>query len=372
MGHLRKPGESDLQFAVRRINETGQWYGPENPDGPNVKPADLHKLTANDRVFKQGVVGLQKMMVVEYAPRFALKMNAMPDMENGDLDPAILEVMALPRCDVPDYAPPPGAEFLFEDPDVQQVAEGMQRMVAAPAIGQRGNWPTCHNVGNFHSCFVQVDMALRPSWATDAIMKQVWTNNQARYRAKGQNITYVGKDMKNLLTGEDHSGEHIDTLARWVGPPKSYIGLASLVLDLDCRQQIFQQYLNTYEGGSTDAARINQQSSLWGHEHGHNSGLPHRNGARSLMNPSINNGLPLLFTPEDPSNSAMDFHYGGQPYVPPGNPPPNIPPTDPTDPWQKRIVALEKAQFEDNIKNTLQDVRDQLFDARLKKLEARP
>ncbi len=370
MGHLRKPGESDLQFALRRIFETGQLWAPNNPDGPNVTPADLPKLKATDSVVKQGVVGLQKMMVVDYAPRFALKMNAMPDMDNGDLDPAILEVMALPRCDVPDYAPPPGSAFLFDDPQVQEVAEKMQEMVAVPAVGQRGNWPRCHNVGDFHSCFVQVDQTNRPAWATDAIQPQVWRNVQARYRAKGLNITYVDKNMKDLLTGQDWTGQHIDTKASWVKSSSGWIGLAILTLDLDCRQEIWQQFLNTYKGGTTDEQIINQQSSLWSHEHGHNCGLPHTNGM--LMNPSIVNGLPLLFTPSDPSNSVMDLHYGGVPYVPPGDGPGPTPDPGPSDPWQKRIVALEKAQFEDNIKNTLQDVRDQLFDARLKKLEARP
>lgn len=374
MGHLRKPGESDLQFAIRRVFETGQLWAPNNPDGANVTPADLPKLSAADSVVKQGVVGLQRMMVTEYAPRFALKLGAMPDMENGDLDPAILEVMGLPRCDVPDHAPPPGAHFQFEDPDVQQVAEIMQAKAAAPAVGQRGNWPRCHGIGDFHSCFVQVSMANRPAWATDAVMKPVWKNVQTAYAEIGQWITYVGQDMKNLLTGEDHTGQHVDTKASWARSSSGWIGLAILTLDLDCRQEIWQQYLATYQGGQSDEARITQQSSLWRHEHGHNSGLQHTNGG--TMNPSIVNNLPTLWVPGDPSTPVLKRHYGGVPYVPPGGGGGGggggTPPPGPTDPWQKRIVALEAAQFEDNIKNTLQDVRDQLFDARLKKLEARP
>lgn len=371
MSHVRKPGESDAQFAIRRIAETGGLWAPGNNDGPNVKPADYSKLTLKDSAVRQGIVGLQKMMVTDYAPRFALKMNATPDMEDGSLDPAILEVMALPRCDVPDYAPPPGAEFLFEDPKVQEVAEVMQAKVAAPAVGQRGNWPRCHNIGDWHCCVVKVDMAKRPSWATDVIMKRVWKNVQDAYDQVGQHIIYVGPDGKDLLTGEDRSGEHVDTRASWVGSSSGWIGLAILTLDLDCMQEIWQQYLGTYKGGTSEDQIVTQQSSLWRHEHGHNSGLDHTNGG--TMNPSIINGLPTLWLPSDPSRSKLDLHYGGQPYVPPGGGPVPGPTPEPgpTDPWQKRIVALEKAQFEDNIRNTLQDVRDQLFDARLKKLEAK-
>lgn len=369
MGHLRLPNESDADFGKRRAFETGQLWGPQNPNGPNVKPGDLATLKPEDNEMQQAFVGLSRMMVRDYAYSFAKHYGTTPTFD-GKLDAAMLEVMATPRCDVPDYAPPPGAQFQFGDPLVQEVALEMQRRAALPATG-RGNWPTCHSIGNYHCCCVQVSMANRPAWATDAVMKPVWKNVQDAYAQRGQWIIYVGTDMKDLLTGEDRSGQHVDTKASWAKSSSGWIGLAIKTLGLGCGDEIWQQYLATYQGGSTDAARIIQNSSLWRHEHGHNSGLDHTNGG--TMNPSIINNLPLLWVPSDPSTPILNGWYGGEAVPPPGGTPPPgpgpgpgpLPPLTP-DEIRAQLKWLSDKQFEDNITNTVQDIKIKVLTDRLK------
>lgn len=368
MSHLRKPNESDVEFARRRILETGQLWGKENPDGPNVGPKDVAKLQPNDSAFKQGITGLAKMMIRDYAPLFVAKTRSAAPAFDGELDSAILSVMSLPRCDVPDYAPPPGAKFLLEDPRVQEVAERMQRDYALPALGP-GNWPSCHNIGKFHCALIRVNLKTKPTWFTDALFKRVVANNVKAYDGVGCHLIYVDQNMKDILTGEDRTGQHVDIESSWTQLSGNAIGLAIVGNDIDCIQNIWQEFDPDYKGGTTDDAIVQQQSSLHRHETGHNHGLGHFNGW--TMNPSIVNGLPVdVWSPSDPARATLDVKYGGEPYVA-GSPPPG-PPPGPTDPVEKRLAALEKAQFEDNIKNALQDARDQLFDARLKKLESRP
>lgn len=371
MGYLRKPGESDVDFAKRRLYETGQFWGPNNPNGSNMTPTGLKLAALSDNTVREAFVGLSKMMVRDYAVAFAKHFQTSPTFD-GRLDAAMMEVLATPRCDVLDYAPPPGVQFQFEDPLVQEVALEMQRCAALPAVG-RGNWPKCHGIGEFHCVVVQVSMTNRPQWASDAVMKAVWKNVQTAYAAVGQWIVYVGTDGKDLLTGEDRSNQHVDTKASWVRSSSGWIGLAIKTLGLGCSDEIWQQYLGTYQGGSTDEARIRQNSSLWRHEHGHNSGLDHSNGG--TMNPSIVNNLPVDWTPSDPSTSILKGWYGGVPVVPPGgtpNPPPNPPGPQPPLTTEQRIKVLEDKQFEDNIINAVQDVKYQLLQDRVKKLEQRP
>lgn len=366
MGYLRLAGETDAAFAKRRAYETGQLWGPQNKNGPNVRPKDLGKLSTGDDEMREAFIGLSKMMVRDYAPAFVAEYGAEPAFD-GKVDKALLHVMSIPRCDVPDYAPPPGAQFQFGDPQVQEVAIEMQKIAALPAIGKRGNWPRCHSIGDFHCCVVQIDETNRPSWMTDAILLQVLRNVRAAYAEIGQWIIYVNQQGRDYLDGKDRSGEHVDTKASWVRSSSGWIGLAILTLDLGCNDQIWQQYLNTYQGGSTVEIIIRQNTKLWMHEHGHNSGLPHGNGF--IMNPSIMNDSIITWTPADYSTATLKINYGGKPYVPGGTPPP----TDPNPPTtiEQQLEWLKQKQFEDQVTNAVQDAKYQLLNDKYKLLEQR-
>lgn len=372
MGYLRYPGESDIDFAKRRAYEMGHMWGPLNKDGPNVQQTDLATLTITDSPVVEAFRGIQRMMVRNYAVEFALRYGTTPAFD-GRFDAALLAVLETPRCDVPDYAPPPGLHFTFADKAVQAVALEMQRCAALPAVGPRGNWPRCHGVGEYHCCIVQVDMTNRPAWATDQVMTPVWKNQQTADAAIGKWTIYVDKNMNDLLVpGKNWAGHHVDVKASWVRQSSGWIGLAILTLGLGCGEEIWQQYLATYTGGSTIEQIINQQSTLWRHEDGHNEGLGHSNGW--TMNPSIVNNLPVIWSPQDPSTSILQGHYGGKPTSGPGGSPPPGPGPGPNPPpltTEQRLKLLEDKQFEDNITNTVQDVRDQLLQDKYRLLEAR-
>lgn len=368
MGHLRKPAESDIDFSKRRAFETGQLWGPQNKDGPNIKPGDLKKLKPFDSAMRDAFSGLAKMMVRTYAPSFAKHYGTVPDLDDVKIDAALLETMETPRCEVPDYAPPPGASFLFDDPLVQQVAEEMQRVVAK-AIGRNGNWPRCHGAGDFHSSIIQIDETHRPAWMTDAILIPVLRNTEQAYWAIGSHVIFVNKNMKGYVDGKDYYGHHVDVKSSWVPSSTSWIGLAILTLGLGCSDEIWQRYLNTYKGGSPPEIIIRQNTKLFIHETGHNHGLPHTNGF--IMNPSILNDEQITWTPADPSTAKLKMEYGGfpDPKWTGGGGGDGTPP--PVAPIEQRIKSLEDKEFQDNLTNAMQDVKYALLEGRVKKLENR-
>ena len=341
--------------------ETGQFWNPDFPDGANVARADLDSLDVKERTATDAFRSLSFMMPREYAAAVAKHHHRAPDFD-GELGPAMRELLEMPRCRVPDYAPPPGITFNFDDPDLQQVAQRMQDDYHLPAVGP-GNWPRCHNIGEFHCAVVRINLSTKPSWFSDSLLVQVLTKVQRAYDGVGLHLIFIDTNFKDLLTGENRGGEHVDIESSWQQLSGGAIGLAIVGRGINCRQNIWQRYDPDYRGGSSMESILAQQVSLWAHETGHNTGLGHVNGW--VMNPSIVNGLPDPWDPRDPSRSTLETRYGGVKYVPPGgNPPPDPDPDPPTD-LEKRLAALERQAYQNNIKDAVQDVRITLIEKRL-------
>jgi hypothetical protein len=355
---VRKHDETIQQFAIRTAWEYGHFWNPNNPDGLNVTQADLAKLQPTDPVVVDALISLSKMDAVRYT-NACLDAHGRAPQFDGVLGPAMGAVLnSEGRCPVPDYAPPLGTSFLYDDPALQQIAERMQQNLALPATGS-GSWPNCHNVGNFHCCTVGLDTRLLPSFLKP-VWTQVLTNVRQAYAGVGLLFKFI-ENGKDVLTGSSFNGV-INTALSFVTSSSGWIGLAIVGQNERCNSTIWCRFLATYQGGSTSAAITTQWTTLVKHELGHNCGRGHTSGG--VMNPSIVNNLPVEWTSSDPSTTWLKQQFGGVPVPIPGNPIPPLPPTPPG-------TTIEQRMREQEVLNAVQQATIQWCVNKIKALDNR-
>ena len=341
---MRKPGETISQYAIRTAWFLGAFWSPDNPDGANLKQEDLHLLRPEDPVVVKAMISMSKMDSSRYTKLVLDKHGRAPNFD-GEIGPAIVAMVSgddgVSRCPVPDFAPPPGVVFAFDDPDLQKVVERMQLDAVLPSFGS-GNWKGCHGVGQFHSASIGVDTSGLPSFLSPVFLS-VLKNVQQAYAGVGLLFLFI-KDGKDMLTGTAFSGQ-INSDMSLVNSSSGWIGLAIVGEGETCGSKIWCKFLNTYKGGSDPASIITQWTTLLKHELGHNCGRSHTNGG--VMNPSIVNNLPTEWVANDPSTSWLKGQFGGVPVpIPGGGPtPPPIPPS-----------TIEQQIRDLQVKNIVQDV----------------
>lgn len=324
------------QLAIRRAWETGHFWSPDNPEGLNVKESDLDKLSTSDPVVVAALISLSKVEARRFAKYSLEESGNVPEFD-GRVTPAMEKLVVAGRCPVPDYAPPEGVQFTFEDPYLQQVVERMQG--AEKAIGS-GNWKGCHGIGNFHSAIIRVNPSglpefLRPVWS------QVLTNVRQAYAEVGLLWSFVDKNGIDLLTGKPTEG-NVQIDMSFVGSSSGWIGLAIVGQNESCNSSpIWCRFLNTYRGGSSEASIVTQWTTLLKHELGHNCGRNHTSGG--VMNPSLVNGLPVSWVDSDPSTSWLKQQFGGVLVPIPGGGPETPTPTPPIS--QAVVDAVQDAKI---------------------------
>lgn len=340
---MRKPGETISQFAIRVAWETGHFWSPDNLNGVNIKQEDLALLRPDDPVVVAAMISMSKMDASRYT-KFVLDQHGRAPQFDGVIGPAISAMVSEVngRCPIPDYAPPQGVVFAFDDPDLQKVVERMQHDATLPAFGS-GNWKGCHNVGEFHSASISVDTSGLPAFLSPVFLS-VLKNVQKAYAAVGLLFRFIraGSDM---LTGEAFNGS-INSDMSFVPNSSGWIGLAIVGQGETCGSKIWCKFLSTYKGGSDPTAIITQWTSLIKHELGHNCGRSHTNGG--VMNPSIVNNLPTEWVDSDPSTAWLKGQFGGVP-VP-------IPGSGPTPPIPIPPSTVEQQIRDLQVKNIVQDV----------------
>lgn len=355
----RQPGETISQFAIRTAWETGYFWSPENATGHDITQEELTLLKPDDEVVVKAMISMAKADMTRYT-RLVLEKHGRQPTFDGVIGPAIEAMVAnedgVGRCPVPDFAPPPGVVFAFDDPDLQKVVERMQADGPAPAFGS-GNWKGCHNVGEFHSAAIRVDKSGLPSFLAPLFL-QVLKNVQAAYAGVGLLFRFIATDGKDMLTGDSFAG-NINSDMSFVNSSSGWIGLAIVGQGETCSSKIWCKFLASYKGGSSDASIVQQWTTLLKHELGHNCGRSHTNGG--VMNPSIVNGLPTEWVSGDPSTSWLKGQFGGVAVPIPGSGP--VPPNpDPPSTIEQRMLALE-------IKNVVNDVTMAWCVGEIKKLK---
>lgn len=331
----RRPGETVSQFAIRTAWETGHFFSPANPDGLNVKETDLLNLAIDDPVVVQALISYSKFDASRYT-KHVLDVHGRQPNFDGQLGPA-MERMVLDsgRCPVPDFAPPPGVVCTFSDPDLQKVVDRMQKNATLPAVGS-GSWPNCSGITGFHAANISVNTAGVPTFLKPVFI-QVLKNVQMAYAGIGLLFRFYGPDGKDLLTGTGMAGS-VNSDMSFVNSSDGWIGLAIVGQNESCSSKIWCKFLGTYQGGSTPEAITAQWTTLIKHELGHNCGRGHTSGG--VMNPSIVNSLPTMWTDNDPSTSWLKGQFGGVPVQIPGGGPPPQPPNPPQT-LEQRMLALE-------------------------------
>ena len=342
---MRNPGETISQFAIRAAWETGHFWSPDNPNGHNVEQKDLALLKPDDPVVVAAMISMSRMDAGRYT-RHVLDQHGRGPTFDGVIGPAIEAMVSEEngRCPAPDFAPPPGASFAFDDPDLQLVVERMQLDAVEMAAFGSGNWKGCHNVGEFHSASIGVNTSGLPTFL-QGVFKQVLTNVQRAYAGVGLLFRFI-KDGQDMLSGESFSGQ-INSDMSFVGNSSGWIGLAIVGQGETCGGKIWCKFLNTYRGGSDNASIITQWTTLLKHELGHNCGRSHTNGG--VMNPSIVNGLPTEWASNDPSTAWLKGQFGGVPVPIPGGGPIPTPIPIPPSTIDQQIRDLQ-------VKNIVQDV----------------
>lgn len=338
---MRHAGESISQFAIRVAWETGHFWSPTNPEGQNVKQEDLALLKPDDPVVVAAIISMSRMEAARYT-KHVLDQHGRQPQFGGEIGPAIESMVSEEngRCPVPDFAPPPGTSFLYEDPALQAVVERMQADAASPAFGS-GNWKGCHQIGQFHCATVGVNTSGLPSFL-QSVFLEVLKNVQRAYAGVGLLFRFL-QNGKDMLTGED-IGANINTEMSFVNRSDGWIGLAIVGQGETCGSKIWCRFLSTYKGGSDTASIVTQWTTLIKHELGHNCGRGHTTGG--VMNPSIVNNLPTEWAPSDPSTTWLKGQFGGVPVPIPGGGP--TPKPDPPTTTEQLIRDLQ-------VKNAVQD-----------------
>ena len=317
--------------ALQRAYQTGHFWSPDAlaAGGISITPAKLNGLHPTDAIAVAALRSMSQSESVVYTDAVRTAHGREPDFD-GIIGPAMTALVKTARCMVPDYAPPIGTAFAFEDSSIQQIAERMQSDVAQ-ATGS-GNWPRCHGVGNFHAALVRVDLNGLPDFLRP-MFPEILQRVRVAYAALGLRFDFIDTSG-NSLTGTSVPDGNPNIDFSFVSSSSGWIGLAIVGQNEGCGDKIWCRYLSTYRGGSSPASIAQQWTTLIKHELGHNCGLDHSNGG--VMNPSIVSGLPSEWSTSDPSTSKLKKKFGGVAV------PTDSPPTPPVPPVPDDLAELSK------------------------------
>jgi hypothetical protein len=283
-----------LVEAFRR----GRTWDPAYPNLHNLDEAAIRKMTGKEPDAQQLARSLQQSDG-NYRTLVHAFHQREPDFDGG-IGPATEKLVSIPRCPMPDFAPPKGAAFDFGDADVNAAVQSYQNFAYT---GGTGSWPVSgcdpeHK--GIHSMRVRIDPTGAPSnWTAnrDKILAAVTKS----YADMGLSVRYIIDDFEPAeLT-------------------KTFINLRGGTIGINYFPRGGCSVITGVLSRTYNPSDWRYHAELEGHETGHGVGLEHTNGGR--MNPSI------LLTPDvstwrgDKSEAALKRYFGGVAI-----------PTDPTDP----------------------------------------
>lgn len=221
-------------------------------------------------------------------------------LTDGNVGPATLMAMAVPRCGRPDVG----------------------RSVPEQVLGT-GGWKNCHGADGFHQAIAYVDDRNLPGFL-EPVWGDVLKLTQQSYAEIGLLWRFIDGDRRDILTGEriDGSVNTDITFTRGSG----WIGLA--IVGNGSNQQCSSRIWAKFDYRYAPANVVREWTTLVKHELGHNCGLQHTRGG--VMNPGIVNGLPASWR-GDPAEGTLRRWFGGEPVDIPNGPDEPEPPEPPTD-----------------------------------------
>lgn len=289
------------QRVIRHAWTYGHFKNPGYPECHVIKEEDLSKLTLVHPLVVKAMRSVQASdanLEVLARMHHGRALNVGPaGVPDGEVGPATMALVELPRCQVPDFA--------TEDDEF--------------GLAGSGGWSDCDpQQGHEHEVVIKFDDRNAPTkWK--GYMDQVKANAVTISRDMGLAPRYIDHD-----SSEDYQSS---VIFKFISG--GVIGYYYLPQGSGCRR-INQGALDT-----SYQPDVVQASLLWIHEGlGHGVGLPHTNGG--IMNPSLLR-VPMTWR-NDPSERRMKSLYGGVPIGPVD------PPDPPTDPDEETELFSYKAK----------------------------
>lgn len=280
--------------------------------GKEILQADLPKLHVSDKVVAEAVLAWQQADAnFNILSEIIHGRAVIPD---GDVGPVTRTMLDVPRCPMPDVAPPEGARFDYHNPELNRAVETMREN----ATGS-GSWPVpgCDSdhpsPATVHSIRIGLDVSRCPA-TIKAYLDKALAEVSKAYAEVGLAVRYL-----------QHTGNIPDCeiSKRFESLGGSVIGWNEFPNPNTCNQTI---------QGRLDTGYAPSNWLLWAnlecHETGHGVGLQHGRG--SVMNPSILLVDPLTWVGTY-SFANLKRWFGGVP-LGPTVPPPLPPPPGPTPP----------------------------------------
>lgn len=288
---------------IEKLFRYGHFHNPAMPTP--VQEHDLPYLNVRDQVVQIALASYQEYFLPQLN-ELSFRHHKRAAVCDGKMGPATMELLARPRCAVPDFGVLTGS----------------------------GSWNVgCHpEYPKDHAFKVRFDKSEMPGFLgrkddPNSIMEQAWAACAAAYANIG------------IVFFRDDNTSRPDTLASFTRGA-GWIGLAIVPRDPDCSTSIWAKY----DYGYSPSNLLNQWAMLFAHEFGHNMGLSHSRGG--VMNPSI---ISSQFTPtiwrNDPSFSFLERWFGGEPVDqpepdPPGPEPEPPGPSPPSSVWIRGSVTV--------------------------------
>lgn len=277
-----------------------------NPDFPNLQNLDEGRVSFMNGAESDAkdLIRSRQMSDSNY-DALVLAFHKRPPDFDGEIGPATEHLVEIPRCPIPDFAPPPNARFHYDDPDLQKAVESMQ---GAAATGS-GSWPAggCDpERKGVHSMRIRINTAEAPQKVKDYLKQAL----DACVKCSAE----MGMAKRYILDA-DSPAELTKVFERLSG---NVIGWNYFPQPNTCNR-ITGRFSNSY------APEWRLWANLEEHETGHGYGLQHTRG--HIMNPSILLVWPLTWK-GGPSEGTMRRYFGGEPVVVPGDPDPPTPPSE--------------------------------------------
>jgi hypothetical protein len=316
---------SDIQKVLTDAYKTGHAWNPAYPSLRNLDLAAVEKMNGTERDAKDLVASRQasdiNADVLVYAFHSGRKIQY-----DGDIGPATLALVNIPRCPLPDHPPPVTASFDYGDEELNGAVRSYAEF--AEYVGGTGSWPKgCDpDHPNVHSVVTLINAG-----GASASQKEKLTEVLKYVEACEAEI---GQHLRHVVTPNTYSKPNHNIV---FGPiPGSVIGFNYFPTPNTCNQTVQGKIDSTFGASAITLA------NLFTHEYkGHGDGLEHTRGG--IMNPSIITINPLSWI-GDPHEKTKKRYFGGVP-VPTDNPPP--PPPPPTgDPKPVSSFTLEGKEYD--------------------------
>ena len=295
----------DEKQLIETMYLTGHFWDPAATNALNVQQADLPKLTLSDKAVIEAAASFQRADA-NLVPLVRMFHSRAPIFDGG-VGPATMALAQVPRCPIPDFAPPSSATFHYDDPQLQRAVERMQAATGS------GSWPAgCYADKGVHEVKISYDL----SKLSDK-HREWWSEIKEKVRST---FAAVGVRLIEVPVGEK---ANITLYGRSLGG--SIIGMAEFNSET-CGDVVFCQLTPSF------APSLLSVEKLVDHEVGHNMNLNHRNGG--IMNPSIMpDSLPNYWIKreggkivyQDNSYPTLKGFFGGEEINAPPLPPPSPP-----------------------------------------------